>query len=98
VKIRGNEELEGERRAIAARWRSIERLRAWANLPRSRREAMYAELEETARAVVGDDERRDWLAAADALESVVQVLEMFGAHFAAKDVEALLALTEARDD
>jgi len=87
--------LEASLPAIAARWRAIERLRAWANLPPSRREAVYAELEETAR-TVDDDARRDLLAAADALESMVHVLDVFGAHFAAKDVETLLALAEKR--
>lgn len=90
-----DQDLETSLSAIAARWRAIERLRAWANLPPSRREAVYAELEETARAV-GDDAGRDLLAAADALESLVPVLDVFGVHFAARDVETLLALAEKR--
>lgn len=90
-----DQNLETSLGAIAGRWRAIERLRVWANLPPSRREAVYAELEETARAV-GGDAGRDLLAAADALESLVPVLDVFGAHFAAKDVETLLALAEKR--
>lgn len=80
-------------RAVAARWRGIERLRAWTNLPTSRQEAVYAELEEAAR-TCGGDAGRDLLLAADALESLVHVLDVFGAHFAAKDVETLLARVE----
>lgn len=90
-----DQNLETSLRAIATRWRAIERLRAWANLPRSRREAVYAELEETARSL-GEEAGRDLLYAADALEALVSVLDTFGVHFAAKDVETLLALAEKR--
>ena len=91
---KGNLERDSEREAvlrrIAHRWSSVETLRAWAKVEPDLRRRVLAELDESLRQRdVEGAERAAFVAAADALDAIPLVLDLFGIHAAADDVGAL---------
>lgn len=81
-------------RRIESRWKSIERARAWTDLPQRDREEVLELLEHEARSSADPRSAKAAWAALDALESMQDVVALFGVHAASPDVQALIAIAK----